>query len=354
MSSVWSYADKIKDGIKLSGQCHQCKKIIICSNRSTTTLKDHLKTHGIFITADIEQKKDKNNHEVQSSRQKFKTMDKFLVKQTLNEIISDLATDGASIRFITRNSFIRRAIKKKGLICLFNNATYNTGLVRILDSCPAEDMLIIIKNHLNDFGISLDKDIVGSTQDGAAINKKFIRISNIIGQFCFNHAIHLAVCDSLYTNKQNNDEYTVEDSNHIDDEDTFEMATDFEIIETSIDNIDHHHLLKISRKIVKFIKISPIRNQIFQSKVKSIYGKEIELHLDVKHRWNSIPTMISPLIKTKAALFETFAELNSLPIINELDFEALEILEKAMDPIRVTVLALSRQDATLLTADKAL
>ncbi|KAG5672799.1 hypothetical protein PVAND_002892 [Polypedilum vanderplanki] len=72
MSSVWSYADKIKDGIKLSGQCHQCKKIIICSNRSTTTLKDHLKTHGIFITADIEQKKDKNNHEVQSSRQKFK------------------------------------------------------------------------------------------------------------------------------------------------------------------------------------------------------------------------------------------------------------------------------------------
>ncbi|KAG5670445.1 hypothetical protein PVAND_000709 [Polypedilum vanderplanki] len=139
----------------------------------------------------------------------------------------------------------------------FNNATYNTGLVRILGSCPAEDMLIIIKNHLNDFGISLDKDIVGSTQDGAAINKKFIRISNIIGQFCFNHAIHLAVCDSLYTNKQNNDEYTVEDSNDIDDEDTFEMATDFEIIETSIDNIDHHHLLKISRKIVKFIKISP-------------------------------------------------------------------------------------------------
>ncbi|KAG5683994.1 hypothetical protein PVAND_013247 [Polypedilum vanderplanki] len=412
MSSVWSYADKIKDGIKLSGQCHQCKKIIICSNRSTTTLKNHLKTHGIFITADIEQKKDKNNHEVQSSRQKFKTMDKFLVKQTLNEIISDLATDGASIRFITRNSFIRRAIKKEGFnlpvnerdvmklliedfeqkkvnLCekfkqmvhdgrklsisvdeftsirgrryfglnihdSFNNATYNTGLVRILGSCPAEDMLIIIKNHLNDFGISLDKDIVGSTQDGAAINKKFIRISNIIGQFCFNHAIHLAVCDSLYTNKQNNDEYTVEDSNDIDDEDTFEMATDFEIIETSIDNIDHHHLLKISRKIVKFIKISPIRNQIFQSKVKSIYGKEIELHLDVKHRWNSIPTMISPLIKTKAALFETFAELNSLPIINKLDFEALKILEKAMDPIRVTVLALSRQDATLLTADKAL
>ncbi|KAG5672798.1 hypothetical protein PVAND_002891 [Polypedilum vanderplanki] len=216
----------------------------------------------------------------------------------------------------------------------FNNATYNTGLVRILGSCPAEDMLIIIKNHLNDFGISLDKDIVGSTQDGAAINKNSFEFQILLDNF---------VSIMQYTLR-----------NDIDDEDTFEMATDFEIIETSIDNIDHHHLLKISRKIVKFIKISPIRNQIFQSKVKSIYGKEIELHLDVKHRWNSIPTMISPLIKTKAALFETFAELNSLPIINELDFEALEILEKAMDPIRVTVLALSRQDATLLTADKAL
>ncbi|KAG5685063.1 hypothetical protein PVAND_014264 [Polypedilum vanderplanki] len=149
-------------------------------------------------------------------------------------------------------------------------------------------MLVIIKNHLNDFGISLNKDIVGSSQNGAAINKKFIQTSNIIGQFCFNHAIHLAVYDSLYTNKQNNDKTTYEDSNDIDDEDTFEMTTDFEIIEASIDNIDHHHLLKISRKVVKFIKNSSIRKFFNQ---KSMFGKEIELHLDVKYRWNSIPTM---------------------------------------------------------------
>ncbi|KAG5685062.1 hypothetical protein PVAND_014263 [Polypedilum vanderplanki] len=104
MSSVWSYADKIKDGMKLSGQCHQCKKIIICSNRSTTTLKDHLKTHGILITADIEQKKDKNNHEVQSSRQ---------VKQTLNKIISDLATDGALLDSLQETTFFVVRLRKK-------------------------------------------------------------------------------------------------------------------------------------------------------------------------------------------------------------------------------------------------
>ncbi|KAG5682939.1 hypothetical protein PVAND_012257 [Polypedilum vanderplanki] len=153
----------------------------------------------------------KFNHQDKNSKQ----WTNFWLKQTLNEIISDLATDGASIRFITRNSFIRRAIKKEG----FNLPVNERDVMKLL-------------------------------------------------------------------------------------------IEDFE--------------------------------------------QKIELHLDVKHRWNSIPTMISPLIKTKAALFETFAELNSLPIINELDFEALEILEKAMDPIRVTVLALSRQDATLMTADKAL
>ncbi|KAG5670444.1 hypothetical protein PVAND_000708 [Polypedilum vanderplanki] len=41
-----------------------------------------------------------------------------------------------------------------------------------------------------------------------------------------------------------------------------------------------------------------------------------------------------PFNQNQSSSFETFAELNSLPIINELDFEALEILEKAMDPIR--------------------
>ena len=32
----------------------------------------------------------------------------------------------------------------------------------------------------------------------AAINKKLMQLTDIVDQFCFNHAIHLAVCDTLY------------------------------------------------------------------------------------------------------------------------------------------------------------
>ncbi|KAL3847247.1 hypothetical protein ACJMK2_018169 [Sinanodonta woodiana] len=53
--------------------------------------------------------------------------------------------------------------------------TIKTGLVRILESCSALDMIEIVKNHVNDFGLSFDHDIVGSTLDGASVNKKFIR-----------------------------------------------------------------------------------------------------------------------------------------------------------------------------------
>ncbi|KAG5667383.1 hypothetical protein PVAND_015365 [Polypedilum vanderplanki] len=55
--SVWSFADKIKNGSELSGQCHRCKKIIKCSKRSTTSLKEHLKIHGIDITKTLTEPK---------------------------------------------------------------------------------------------------------------------------------------------------------------------------------------------------------------------------------------------------------------------------------------------------------
>ena len=59
-------------------------------------------------------------------------------------------------------------------------------------------------------------------------------------------------------------------------------------------------------------------NQIFQKKVTEEFGKEIELHLDVCHCWNSIFSMTEPLLKTKKCLFLTHTELNALDVINKL------------------------------------
>ena len=50
-----------------------------------------------------------------------------------------------------------------------NRKTIKTGLVRILGSCSALDMIEIVKNHVKDFGLPFDHDIVGSTLDGASV-----------------------------------------------------------------------------------------------------------------------------------------------------------------------------------------
>ena len=47
-----------------------------------------------------------------------------------------------------------------------------TGLLSILASCSAFDMVEAIKRHLIGSGIIIIIDIVGSTHDNAAVNKK--------------------------------------------------------------------------------------------------------------------------------------------------------------------------------------
>jgi len=111
--SVWDYATKRKNPTSkdLEGQCQDCNKIIKCSGNSTTTLKNHLKSHGISFQKATESTT--SNYE-NSSEKSRKTIIDFLQQRTLKEIISDLATDGISIRAITRNKYICQSIARDG------------------------------------------------------------------------------------------------------------------------------------------------------------------------------------------------------------------------------------------------
>lgn len=241
-----------------------------------------------------------------------------------------------------------------------DKTTMKTGLVRILGSCSALKMVEEMERHLADFGITMAKDIVGSTQDGAAVNKKYIRHTNVIGQFCLNHALHLGVCDTLYTKRieeNRDDDDQILDSCEVDEIDYFEDGMDMEVLNNDLieeEKVDYHDQLEKSRKLVRFIKNSTVRNSVFLTKVKDEFGHEIELHLDVKTRWNSIPSMIEPLVKTETAIRETLREFNSLNVIEALDFSALKILVKAMEPVKLAVANLSREDATLVSAETIL
>ena len=103
--------------------------------------------------------------------------------------------------------------------------------------------------------------------------------------------------------------------------------------------------------MIKFIKKSSVKNQVFQDKVFADLGHHKELHLDVKTRWNSIPTMLDSLIQTEKPLRETLLEFEAEEYINCVDFEALKVLKNVLEPVELAVKNLSKEDATLLSAD---
>ena len=140
--------------------------------------------------------------------------------------------------------------------------TYKIGFIRFFGSCPAESLMQNIKVHLNSLGVCMERDIVGSTQDGAAINKKLMQRTLLISFALIMQFI--LVYATRYTRKIMSQTYQL-----------------------------------LSRKVVKFIKMSSVCNQIFQKKVPEEFSKEIELRLDVRHCWNSIFSMTEPLLKAK-------------------------------------------------------
>ena len=94
--SAWIYATKRKNSItkELEGQCQRCNKIIKCSGNSTTTLKNHLKSDRLCL--------DKATESIiladeRASEKRQKTVGNFFAQKKLQNIVSDLATDGISI-----------------------------------------------------------------------------------------------------------------------------------------------------------------------------------------------------------------------------------------------------------------
>ena len=83
--SAWDHAVKRKNAktTELEGQCNRCNKVIKCSGNSTTTLKSHLKTHGINFDKEQQQEPTSSKNVVsEKPTPNFKptlTMDAFLI-----------------------------------------------------------------------------------------------------------------------------------------------------------------------------------------------------------------------------------------------------------------------------------
>jgi hypothetical protein len=231
-----------------------------------------------------------------------------------------------------------------------DNQFINLGLVRIKGKCDSYETKKIVEKHVKTFGLDLKRDIVGSTSDGAAVMIKFGRECPFEMQLCYNHALHLAVVDIIYkiekkntpslekstddeavdSSFEENDEtddncVDVDDINNCDGDVSFRFETNRFTESNNVDvQTEFKHCFAQVRKIVRLFRSSPVKNSALQIYVKKEHGKEYQLIIDVKTRWNSLLSMIERVLFLKEAVEKCLNELNS----RELHFEShIELLE---------------------------
>lgn len=198
---------------------------------------------------------------------------------------------------------------------------WNLGMVRIKESMTAEVCVQLLEGHLKQHGISLNKDIVAIVTDGPNVMLKVGRIVKTEHQLCIAHGIHLAVCDVLYRNKNQQDKpieredevvFQEESEELPNDDDEFDEENILDLADTGLVSASSEDLqlgdvgelsdseiynisdvVKKVRAVVLIFKRSPTKNDtILQKYVKAEKGKELSLLLDVKTRWNSLLSMI--------------------------------------------------------------
>lgn len=116
-----------------------------------------------------------------------------------------------------------------------------------------------------------------------------------------------------------------------------------------------YHLINKVRSVVKLFRRSPTKNDdILQKYIKEDFGKEMNLMIDIKIRWNSLLTMLERFDKVKNCILKSLIDLNSCISFDEDELSMIHNLVVTLEPVKLTVEALCRQDATLLSADTAI
>jgi hypothetical protein len=261
---------------------------------------------------------------------------------------------------------------------LHNKSTINLGLVRIRGSFSAEKMEEAVRNHLSVFRLDMTLHIVRSTTDGCAMMIKFGRLIEIEHAVCQNHTNHLAVCDVVHKGEEvpkkgrgkgkkekgSNEKLSPEDDLQEDEEmeeDPNDEDARLEIVEELSDVSDDLFYaffndkikpsLDKTRKIVKFLSGSDIRNNILQSYVKKEYGKELKLILDFKTRWHTIHKMIERFLNLKSAVKSALQELGRLDLFTSVNIKALEELLQVLEPTVEASRAMERSNVSLIESD---
>ena len=182
------------------------------------------------------------------------------------------------------------------------------------------------------------------------------------------HCINLAITDVLYKstlnpsveqNYNDDDVNDVEDDDDIDEEDGNGIIIELDATITT-SNIKIRHtgissLVSKIRKVVKTFKNSPSKNDKYLQKyVREQLGKETELKLDCQIRWNSMLFMLEKFEEIKFCIQKALIDISSDIHFSDEEFNLSSSIITALTTVKLTVDALCRKDANLLTAEASL
>uniref|UniRef100_A0A2A4J3N7 BED-type domain-containing protein n=2 Tax=Heliothis virescens TaxID=7102 RepID=A0A2A4J3N7_HELVI len=266
------------------------------------------------------------------------------------------------------------------------NKFKNLGLIRIYGSLPAKKCVEEIKRKLDEFGVSLEKDIVAETTDGCSMMTKFGKFLSSYHQKCIAHALQLAIADVFYKKSealianaaeeleedddddlplsvlvrqahQSNTHNSASDNDSDDDEDGAEFSSNAVTTtsEVSEQQFVYHDLIAKVKKVVKIFRKSPTKNDnILQKYVVDEFGREYSLTCDAITRWSSLANTLERFLKLKNCIVKALIDLKVQIIFSDSDWKDLEQFHEILDIVKTVLEALCRRDATLLTADVAI
>ena len=296
-----------------------------------------------------------------------------------NEIQKHLETKSAVISFDEWTS--SALIQLVNIIVHFGSSNFNLGVVEVIsESANAESLSEIIFGHLQEFGLTREciKVLVA---DGAAVNSKISRMSNIPIAKCFNHGVQLAILDTFYKKSQqlldfenddrigsessepNSKRIMLEDGDDLSSGESTEdssaeesnssqedlnvsesLPTTFSLVDG--ENIELLGLIKKVRGMMKILrrpKIMRILSQYSNLKPK----------IDCKTRWTSLGSMIERFFQIFEAIQKTCIDVRLNCDFHQRELEKLNDIKEIIGAGSDLIKTLSFEKANLNTADLA-
>lgn len=188
---------------------------------------------------------------------------------------------------------------------------------------------------LKEFDLDLDESIVSVTRASNA------RLNIGHQQQCYSHALHLAVSDVLFERYSplciSNDSSSDSDSEMV----VYSHVSKF--------NANIQKIVDEVRKKIQLFSDNTFNSKVLQSFTIQMYGEDIPLVLNSKTNWNTLEPMLTAFVKVYDCICLGLYELSE-PKMN-VQKEVLDDLRKGLRPIILSITALNKSDANLLTAE---